>query len=326
MRTARSASTALAPSPPLVYPATTNITPGLVPDVVPMQPAALAEFMRVLRTPSRFPTAAEWWLKLAYSDWGGCCAYCGKPLSLTDAANLNADTAVVDHLVPLSVGGPHLHDAVVLSCFACNMSKGNDDWLVWHRAADRKTRKRLKLMRDRIGTTETFNHLAPDPSKVWTKLQVERLLAERWAQPRFSVQAALSTGGCFLGSKDRTRPPVEFAAIVWTHHGKAVDVEAHSPNARQSALYFERPRDCLAAIWELVSVNAWVRRSDLRPAADFLPPIEDHALASWVFVSPNVGDLVRRDYAKSTGFKRHSKEWREGKVSMGANGSWAVSS
>ncbi|BFI94966.1 MAG: hypothetical protein RSP_04760 [Rhodanobacter sp.] len=180
-------------------------------------------------------------------------------------------------------------------------------------------------MRDRIGMTETFNHLAPEPGTVWTKLQVEKLLAARWSQPRFAVQASMSEGGCFIGVKNRTRPPSEFTAIVWANHGKAVDVPDAAPGNRQAAFYFARPRDCLAAIWELVSVNAWVRRSDLRPAADFLPPVEDPAQASWVFVSPNVGDLVRRDYAKPTGWKRYSKEWKAGKVSKGADGNWAVS-
>ncbi|MFS6755242.1 hypothetical protein [Staphylococcus aureus] len=105
----------------------------------------------------------------------------------------------------------------------------------------------------------------------------------------------------------------------------SVDVADAAPGNKQAAFFFEHPRDCLAAIWQLIEVNAWVRRSDLRPHADFLPPVEDPARASWVFVSPNVGDLVRRDYRKSTGWKRHSKEWKAGKVSKGADGSWAVS-
>lgn len=291
-----------------------------------MQPAALAEFVRILRLSHKVATNPDWWLKVAFHEWGGHCAYCGQPLTMAQGhVGASGEQATVDHLIPPSVGGPHLHDAVVLACFSCNSAKANQDWLTWGKAADRKMRKRLREMRDRIGMTETFNHLARDPASVWTKLKVERMLAERWAQPRFAVQATLSTGGCFLGVRDRTRVPPEFPAIAIGHHGQRLDVPDAASGERKLVYFFERPRECLAAIWALIEVNAWVRRSDLRPAADFATPGEDAALAQWVFVSPNVGDLVRRAYAKPSGFKRHSQEWRAGKVAKGADGRWSVS-
>lgn len=314
-------STLLTQSPALGF--VLNTPP--VPAVIPMQPAALAEFVRILRMSQKVATNPDWWLKVAFREWGGRCAYCGQPLSLEDEADgARGEHATVDHLIPPSVGGPHLHDAVVLACFSCNSAKANQDWLTWGNAADRKTRKRLREMRDRIGQTETFNHLAPDPAKVWTKLQIERVLVSRWAQPRFAVQASLTTGGCFLGVRDRTRVPAEFPAIALGHHGQRVNAPDAASGERKLVYFFERPRDCLAAIWALIEVNAWVKRSDLRPAADLLPAGSDPVHAPWVFVSPNLGDLVRRAYAKPTGFKRHSPEWRAGKVSMGANGGWVV--
>ena len=302
-----------------------TLNPSPVPECVPMQPAALDEFARILRMGSRNPTPPDWWVKVAHHEWGGRCAFCGRLLLIDAGLGRCEEQPTVAALVPVSIGGPHLHDAVVLSCSTCKAALGNRDWLAWGKAADRQTRKRLRVMRDRIGTAESFNHLARNPAECWTKLKVERLLTERWAQPRFCVQAALTTGGCFLGAKDRELPPAEFAAIAWAHHGQRADVPDTDPRQRQVVFNFQRPRECLAAVWDLIGVNAWVRRSDLRPVADFATPADDAALAEWVFVSPNVGDLVRRAYAKPTGFKRHSQEWRAGKVTKGKEGRWAVS-
>ncbi|MBH9965586.1 HNH endonuclease [[Bacillus] enclensis] len=55
----------------------------------------------------------------AHSD--GECAYCGK---VTDNYQL-------EHIVPLSAGGPNTFSNVVTSCGTCNRSKGSSDLLDW---------------------------------------------------------------------------------------------------------------------------------------------------------------------------------------------------
>jgi 5-methylcytosine-specific restriction endonuclease McrA len=48
------------------------------------------------------------------------CAYCGSGSSLT-----------LDHITPLSKGGTHTTDNLVLACSACNSSKYNNGLLYW---------------------------------------------------------------------------------------------------------------------------------------------------------------------------------------------------
>ena len=57
--------------------------------------------------------------------WGETCAYCGSTEDLT-----------LDHIVPLSQGGPHSFDNLCVACRSCNASKGAKkliEWM-WHKA------------------------------------------------------------------------------------------------------------------------------------------------------------------------------------------------
>lgn len=64
---------------------------------------------RKLAVPSTL-TSAEWQAILDY--FGGRCAYCLKPGSMT-----------MDHMVPLVRGGHHVADNIVPACRRCNSSK-----------------------------------------------------------------------------------------------------------------------------------------------------------------------------------------------------------
>lgn len=305
----------------LSHPADSALPAAEVSDSVPVQPAALQAFLALLRTPRRKPRVPPWWIRIAHREWGGRCAYCGRGLAsfgsgVTDQANM----PTVDHLVPLTGGGPHLHDAVVLACQSCKASKGEADWLTWGRAADRKTSQRLRAMRERIGTSETFNHLARDPVTIKTKGGVEKMLAERWSHPRFPVAAAVSTGGTFLAVRHSDNAPPEFAAIALAHHGRWMREGARG----YAVVTFERTHDGLAAIWDLIEVNARVMQTDLCPIAQFATPTDDLALAAWIFTSPNVADIVRRRYKTPSNWRPHSEAWRAGLVSKGVTGSWVV--
>lgn len=54
---------------------------------------------------------------------GDSCSYCGRDLLYTGDRQDNAK-ASIDHVVPLSRGGSHTWDNVVLACLGCNKSKG----------------------------------------------------------------------------------------------------------------------------------------------------------------------------------------------------------
>jgi len=56
--------------------------------------------------------------------WGPQCAYCGT----------TEDELTLDHIVPLSQGGPHSFDNLCVACRSCNSSKGAKkliEWMWW---------------------------------------------------------------------------------------------------------------------------------------------------------------------------------------------------
>ena len=63
--------------------------------------------------------------KRCYFDWGGRCAYCdiGLPRIKWDGKV----KAGIDHFIPLSKGGQNSRANRVLSCYPCNLAKGDID-------------------------------------------------------------------------------------------------------------------------------------------------------------------------------------------------------
>ena len=63
--------------------------------------------------------------KRCYFDWGGRCAYCdiGLPRIKWDGKV----KAGIDHFIPLSKGGQNSRSNRVLSCYPCNLAKGDTD-------------------------------------------------------------------------------------------------------------------------------------------------------------------------------------------------------
>lgn len=59
----------------------------------------------------------EDWEKLLLQS-NGFCYYCGKPHQLRELT--------IDHVIPMSKGGGHTRDNVVMACIKCNASKGED--------------------------------------------------------------------------------------------------------------------------------------------------------------------------------------------------------
>lgn len=59
------------------------------------------------------------WLEIR-ETFGGVCAYCNQPATLT-----------VDHVEPVARGGAHAPDNIVPACQPCNSSKGSKPLLVW---------------------------------------------------------------------------------------------------------------------------------------------------------------------------------------------------
>ena len=63
--------------------------------------------------------------KRCYFDWGGRCAYCDVALSRQKTGG--KVKASIDHFIPLAKGGPNSRANRVLSCYPCNLAKGDTD-------------------------------------------------------------------------------------------------------------------------------------------------------------------------------------------------------
>jgi len=291
--------------------------------VFPIIPEAKAAFLAtLLATRPHNNPGPDWWTKVAYRKWGGHCVYCGREVPPLDTPDVNqADKASADHLIPISVGGPDHHDAIVLACVSCNCAKRQRDWIMWGKAVDKKAIKALRMKLSR----ECWNHLAPDPVAVRTKLKIERMLDARWEHPRFLCHATITAGGGFIGWKDGSHVP---PAMIWLLRQRGADAfndGDHRGKGRNLWVFsFTDQRAALDAIWELIAHNALVRRLDLSPAFPDVTPEDSGPLADWAQSFPHVTYLVKRRWHKPSGFRGHSQAWREGRVTKGANGNWVV--
>jgi len=63
--------------------------------------------------------------KRCYFDWGGRCAYCDVALSRQKTGG--KVKASIDHFIPLAKGGQNSRGNRVLSCYPCNLAKGDTD-------------------------------------------------------------------------------------------------------------------------------------------------------------------------------------------------------
>lgn len=85
------------------------------------------------QTPLQIPVAA---IKRRFAEFGNCCAYC----SATGDMNL-------EHVIPISKGGPHDIGNIIPACFSCNMSKGTKPMEQWYRQQPFFNEVRLQQIR-----------------------------------------------------------------------------------------------------------------------------------------------------------------------------------
>lgn len=64
------------------------------------------------------------------------CRYCGT--NVQARVPFQANTATVDHVVPLAKGGTNGRDNLVTACLACNNGKGDMTLAEWERAGKPK--------------------------------------------------------------------------------------------------------------------------------------------------------------------------------------------
>jgi len=84
--------------------------------------AALCALRRA-RKVTNGPLEKFLWTEIAERD-GWRCQLCGIRLSARLRGTYDPRAPVVDHIVPLKVGGPHIRANVQLACWSCNSHKG----------------------------------------------------------------------------------------------------------------------------------------------------------------------------------------------------------
>lgn len=62
---------------------------------------------------------------------GGCCFYCDQQMVMK-GNRTEPRRATIDHLQPLSQGGPRRIENEVAACFGCNNARGTIPWLVFY--------------------------------------------------------------------------------------------------------------------------------------------------------------------------------------------------
>lgn len=56
------------------------------------------------------------------------CHWCGVPVTKYDGIEWQPTDATIEHVIPLSEGGPHSLDNIVCSCARCNFGRGDSNW------------------------------------------------------------------------------------------------------------------------------------------------------------------------------------------------------
>lgn len=221
----------------------------------------------------------EWWrYRTASIDSDGRCAYCAAPL------DHHASTSRVDYLLPPELGGPHSKANLVAACARCMDQKRYRDWLARGKAPSKSGFASLADRRLSV-LAESANHLLRSRETAKTKPYVLTLLRQRWAQPRFTIRAALTEHGGLVGITGNERHLDETALRIRQLGGQP---------APCSPRIFEVPASRFhGLIWQLIDMNAWVRRLDPGPAFPDSSP-EDDGVSRWHEIYSSVGDVHRR--------------------------------
>lgn len=230
--------------------------------------------------------ATEAWRHKAVLMDSQVCVYCGRPVEHRKSPSDDPDAAMlhIEHFISRKLGGPHEKLNLVASCASCNLTKGNKDWLACPLAPDDLARKAFVDRRMKVMET-CQNHLLRTRETAKTKPYVLTLLRQRWAHPRFAIRAALTDDTGLIGFGDRDYVPDEIVVLLRQFGA--------TPAAREGWIFFIPPDKFHALIWQLIDLNAWVRRLDL--GEDFPDPNPpDDSTSRWHETFTNVGDIHRR--------------------------------
>lgn len=249
-----------------------------------MSSNALASFLSGLNTVASAPAGKdlEWWrYRNVLREFNDRCAYCSTELAATENQH-NKNSWSIDYLVSRELGGTVQSSNLLAVCPSCRQAKGNRDWLSWRKAGCKETVSILDARR--LAALEVaHNHLLRNPDLGKKKETVLRHLAARWSHPRFAVYAALTESDGFIAWAAALRPPRDVVALLVGAGGRKVSGDAW----RLSPVRFHD------VVWQLIDLNAWVRRINMGEA--FPDPTPDvPGVSHWHLTYTNVRDIRRR--------------------------------
>lgn len=229
-----------------------------------------------------------WHRRQLFSKWAGLCCYCNAPLDLD-----NPRSAVINHLVPLQLGGPPVDENRVLCCKKCSGSKGNRDLVAWSDLkAKASPNRQVELLCLRAAVlVRADNHLTPTRAGA-PLVKVIAALDQRHAHPRFRCFAVHGIDHGFIG---------------WTAQGGAEDAlslaatlmrfahQAEPVSAGKVRLFRLPAAQFLDAVWVLIEHHGMVcpLSVDGVQEAPIDPGNWQH---HWPFRSQAVADLRRRRF------------------------------
>jgi len=257
---------------------------------IPDQATLVAHAIRAADQPQTvdFPD----WVRRQLLGQSSCCAYCLTPIDGTPNR-----PGVIDHLVPVQLGGPLMDANRVLACPTCQRRKGHQDvvsWTAFTRSGAPSSRQAVLDRRQGV-LALARNHLTPTRVNA-PVVSVERALHSRWVHPRFAVHAVHGADHGWIGWTPRSGSPntlVSAAALLrFSFHA------VHAPAGRVQ-LYRVPGDRFLDAVWALIEQHALVQPLVVANV-DSVPMEPDNWQHHWGTHLEHVADLRRRR-AKHTG-------------------------
>ena len=237
---------------------------------------AIAAFERAVEADlwsQRRPSMEKWRTVNFDAASGDSCQFCGQP---------SAEPLVLAYLISVELGGPHDKKNLLVLCKECAARSHASDWISWKRKTKSLTpmltARRLEVL------ALSVNHLLRSRDTARTKPYVIKQLQRRWQHPRFVVRACLTEQGGLLAFPQHTPMPEGIAILIRLQGGQ--------PVAGAPRIFHVPANRFLDLVWQLIDLNARVRRMEIEAFLD--PTPQDEGPSRWGETYASVHDIARR--------------------------------
>lgn len=240
-------------------------------------------------------------------ETGSRCGYCGTPLLIPGKeAKEGAQPVDLDHFIALNQGGTDQTKNLVVCCERCKEENLNGDWLAYGKAVNPKL---MIAKREMALRTSAFNHLTKGIDDRKNSMRLEREMANRWMNPRFTCFAWCGPEFGAFGFKRPSHAP-EVAMGIMKGIGEA-EVFQFATGGRLVAIV-ERSK-FLDVAWELIDFHGYLKKVGPDGMLDFTPG-NDANLARWGEVFVGMDNLQRGQWADSSRANAEFASWKREKT------------